>query len=240
MPTRNAETPPQTLARVGGALYLIIILVGIFGQAFLRGQFVVRHDAAATAQNIVESEFLWRTGIAAELAMLACAITLAMIFYVLFKPVSRRLALLAVLFNLSSIVLEIGNKLHLFSAVAYLGDAPYLKALEPAQLQSLAYLAILTEQTGFAVSLLFFGFVCLLLGYLIRHSGFMPKAIGALMQVAGACYLTNSFAYFIAPAFEATLLPWILIPAFVGELSLCLWMLVRGVDGPKWQVLHSG
>ena len=231
---------PQSLARLGGVLYLIIIAVGIFGQAFMRGQLVVRGDAAATAQNIIESELLWRAGIATELAMLACAMTLAMIFYVLFKPVSRRLALLAVLFNLASIVLEIANKLHLFRALAFLGDAPHLKALEPAQLQSLVYLEILSEQTGFAVSLLFFGFVCLLLGHLIRHSGFMPKIIGTLMLVAGACYLTNSFAYFIAPAFEATLLPWILIPVFIGELSLCLWLLVKGVDGPKWQALHSG
>ena len=240
MATRGAGTPPETLARVGGVLYLIIIAVGIFGQAVFRGRLVVPGDAAATAQNILGSELLWRVGISAELVMLACAITLAMILYVLFKPVSQRLAMLVVLFNLSAIVLEIGNKLHLFRAMALVGDAAYLAAFEPAQLQALAYQSINIEQTGFAVSLLFFGFVCLLLGHLIVRSGFMPRLVGVLMQIAGACYLVNCFSYLIAPAFAATLLPWILLPAFVGELTLCLWLLVKGIDVPKWHSLHSG
>lgn len=227
--------PPRTLARIGGVLYLIIIVVGIFGQLFIRGQLAVPGDATATARNIAESELLWRIGASAELAMLACAVVLAMIFYELFKPVGRRLALLGLLFNLVSIVLEATNKLNLFRAVRYLGDAAYLKAFEPGQLQALAYQAVKADEAGFAISLMFFGFVCLILGQLIRRSGFMPGIIGVLMQLAGACYLVNSFSYLVVPAFAATLLPWILLPVFVAELSLCLWLLVKGVDEAKWQ-----
>lgn len=55
------------------------------------------------------------------------------------------------------------------------------------------------------------------------------------MQIAGLCYLTNSFALLLAPDFANRIFPAILLPAFIGELSLCLWLLVKGVDVPKWE-----
>ena len=55
---------PQTYARTGGALYLIIIAAGIFGELFVRGPLIVSGNAGATASNIVSSMFLWRAGIA--------------------------------------------------------------------------------------------------------------------------------------------------------------------------------
>jgi Domain of unknown function (DUF4386) len=99
----------------------------------------------------------------------------------------------------------------------------------------MAYLSIRSWEYGFGVSLIFFGCVCLVLGYLIFKSGYLPKVVGVLMQIAGLCYLTDSFALILSPPLANRLFPAILLPAFVGEASLCLWLLVRGVNVAKWQ-----
>ena len=97
---KTAETSPQVYARIGGVLYLIIIVAGIFGEMFVRDNLIVSGDATATANNIMASQLLWRIGIAGDLLMHVCDIPLMLIFYLLLRPVNKNLALLAVLFNL--------------------------------------------------------------------------------------------------------------------------------------------
>jgi len=234
MTDRNVKTSPQLYARIGGVLYLIIIVLGIFGEAFVRDRLIVSGDAAATAANLRSMESLWRLGIATELFLLICAIALALIFFVLLRPVSRDLALLAVFFNLISVAVEAVAALDLVAALFPLGNAGYLKAFPPEQLYAMASLAIKSHSYGFGVALIFFGCVCLVLGYLIFRSGYLPKALGVLMQIAGLSYLTNSFALLLAPNFANRIFPAILVPAFVGEASLCLWLIVKGVNVEKW------
>jgi len=234
MEERQVEASPQALARIGGLLYLVIIVLGIFEEAFVRNRIVVSGDAAATAANLRSLESLWRLGIASESVLLICATALTLIFFVLLRPVSRDLALLAVLFNLVSIAVEAAVQLYLIGALFPLDNAEYLKAFTPEQLHVLARLPIRSHAYGFGVALIFFGCECLILGYLIFRSGFLPRAVGVLMQIAGLCYLVNSFALLLAPGLADRLFPAILLPAFVGEASLCLWLLVRGVNVEKW------
>ncbi len=85
------------------------------------------------------------------------------------------------------------------------------------------------------MSLLFFGCFCVIVGYLIFRSGYLPKTIGVLMQIAGVCYLTNSFALILSPTVANRLFPAILVPAFIGEASLCLWLLVKGANVERWE-----
>jgi hypothetical protein len=232
---QQAEVSPRVLSRIGGVLYLIIIIVGLFGEVFIRDRLIVSGDAAATAANLRSMESLWRFGIAAELVLLICAVALTLIFFVLLRPVSRDLALLAAFFNLVSIALEAACALHLIAALFPLGNAGYLRAFEPEQLYAMASLSVKSHGYGFGVSLIFFGCVCLVLGYLIFRSGYLPKALGVLMQIAGLSYLTNSFALLLAPNFANRIFPAILVPAFIGEASLCLWLLVKGVNVEKWR-----
>lgn len=236
MTTKTTEISPQVYARTGGVLYLIIIVVGLLGQTFVRGRLIVPGDATATAEKILSSELLLRGSIAAELFLLLTAtVVLALIFYVLLRPVSRNLALLAVLFNLVAITVEAVNKLNILETLSLLANADYLRVLNPEQLHALAYLSIQSEAYGFGVSLIFFGCECLILGYMIFRSGYISKVVGGLMQIAGLCYLTNSFALIVSPSLAAQLIPAILLPAFIGELSLCLWLIVKGVNIPTWE-----
>lgn len=239
MTDRAVETSPQLYARIGGVLYLIIIVIGLFGEAFVRDRLIVSGDAAATAANIRSMEWLWRFHIAAELFLLICAATLLAILYVLLRPVSRNLVLLAAFFNLISIGIEAASAMYLIGTLFPLGNAGYLKAFAPEQLYAMVSLSLRSHGYGFGVSLIFFGCFCLVIGYLIFRSGFLPKAIGILMQIAGLCYLTNSFALIVAPDFANRIFPAILLPAFVGEASFCLWLIAKGVNVEKWEVKAS-
>jgi hypothetical protein len=231
----SREVSPQALSRIGGVLYLIIIAIGVFGELIVRGRIVVSGDAAATAANIRSMESLWRFGVAAEYVLLICGISLVPIFLILLRPVSRDLAWLAVFFNLVSLAVEAAAALNLVAALFPLGSAEYLRAFEPEQLNALARLSIRSHGHGFSAALIFFGCFCLVVGFLIFRSKYFPKALGVLMGIAGASYLTHSFALILAPTFAARIFSAIFIPAFVGETSLALWLLVKGVNLEKWK-----
>ena len=226
---------PQKYARTGGIAYLIIIVAGFIGEMFIRNKIIVPGDAAATAGNLVASSLLWRIGIAGDIIMHVCDIIVMLVLYVLLKPVNKHLALAALLFNLVQTAVLVANKMNLLMPWFLLGDADYLKAFEPQQLQALARLSIKAHGYGFGIGLIFFGCVLLVNGYLIIKSGYFPKAIGILIQVAGICYLINSFALILAPSLTDILFPAILLPPLIGELTLCLWLIIKGVNLPKWQ-----
>lgn len=172
---RAPEASPQNYARIGGILYLFIIVAALFGEVFVRGKLIVKGDAAATANNILASEALFRVGLAGELLTCVCDVTLAMILYVLLKPVNRNLALLAAFHRVTFIAIYAASKLFLVAGVVVLGGADYLKAFDPQQLHALAYLSIRLHGLGYGLSLLFFGVCCVLFGYLIQKSGYLPR-----------------------------------------------------------------
>lgn len=232
----NPHTSPRILARIGGVMYLLIIVLGLFGEMFVRNALIVWGDPATTAQNIVASTLLWRLGIAGDLMMHVADVPLMLIFYWLLKPVNKNLAMIAVVFNLIQSAVMVAFKIKLLEALFLLGNAEYLKIFDPQQLNALAYVAIRTDAHGFAIGLIFFGFTCLIVGYLVLRSGYFPRTLGVMMQVAGLCYLVNSFSLLLAPpAFSNAIFPAILVPCFIGELSFCLWLLIKGVDQPKWE-----
>lgn len=143
--------------------------------------------------------------------------------------------MLAVFFNLVELAIDAANKQKFLAVLFLLGGAGYLKAFEPHQLHAaLAYLSLKLHDYGFGISLVFFGFQCLVLGYLLFRSGYFPKTLGVLMTIAGLSYLTNSFTLILAPTYSAMIFP-MLVLAFIGETSFCLWLMVNGMNLPKWE-----
>lgn len=225
---RVLDMPPQAAARLAGFLYLLIIAGGLFAQAFVRERLIVAGDAAATAGNLLEHATLYRLGFGVHLAYLLCAIVLAVILYDLLRRVSASLGLLALCFDIVAITVEGMGLLDHLAPLRVLTDAG-LAAMDPIQLQAMAYAQARQFAYGFGLSLTFFGAFCIVAGVLIHRSGFLPRILGILMGVAGACYLINSFALFLAPALAGLLFPYILLPCLVGELALALWLLVMGI-----------
>jgi hypothetical protein len=181
------------------------------------------------------NEFLFRMGFSVELLHLACDVAVAMILYALLKPVDRNIALLAAFMRLACDVILAAASLSHFATLRLLGGADYLQTFAADQLHALALLAMKLHGDGYAISLVFFGFACLSLGYLIFRSSYLPRTIGALLAIAGICYLMNSFAHFLSPTFAATLFPALFVPIFVAELSPALWLIVKGVAAAKWK-----
>jgi Domain of unknown function (DUF4386) len=231
---RAVQTSPQVYARTGGVLYLVIIVGAAFAEIFVSGRLIVSGDAIATATKIMASESLWRIAFAVTLIVFVCDVAVALILYVLLRPVDRNIALLAAFFRLVYVGIVGVAKLGVLAPLLILGGAGYLKAFQPHQLDALAYLSLRLGRSGFIVSLVFFGFHLLIIGYLIFRSGYFPKTIGVLLTIAALSYLMNSFTSILAPTYAAKISP-ILLLGFVGELSFCLWLLVMGVNVPKWE-----
>lgn len=235
MTSRTIETSPQVYARLGGALYLAIILFGAFAEGFVLNKLVVAGDAATTAHNILAAPVLWRVGVALNLLLVLCAVPLLWIEYLLLRPVSKSLVLLAVFLNLVSLAVEAISKLFMLLVLPTLQNVEYQAAFGPQQLPMLANLALKSHNIAFNVALILFGLTCLVNGYLIFKSGYFPKVLGILLQVAGGSYLVACSAALFAPALADILLPAILLLPLIGESSFCLWLLIKGVNTAKWQ-----
>ncbi|HEX6901251.1 MAG TPA: DUF4386 domain-containing protein [Thermoanaerobaculia bacterium] len=235
----NKEINPQVYARVGGILYLTMIAIGIIEEFFIRGRIMVAGDAAATFANLRTMEMLWRTGIALELLMMIIAIPLALILYVLTRPVQKELALLALLFNIIGTAVESAYSIQLVEALFPLGSNAYLTAFTPGQLQAMTALAMKAHVFGFGIALLLFGPFFLVTGYLIFTSGYLPKPVGVLYQLAGLAYMFNSFVLVLAPQFAGPAFMIMAVPVFVGEMSFAVWLLIKGVETERWRSLAS-
>ncbi|MES2342010.1 MAG: DUF4386 domain-containing protein [Pseudomonadota bacterium] len=232
MTRRTLETHPNLYARLAGAIYLLVILFGGFSEGFVMSALVVSGDPAATAHNIIASPDLWTLSVAGNLVVPLIAVAQLCIEYLLLRPVSRNLSLLFLLFNLVSLAVECVSKLFLMMVVPILSRTD--GAFDPAQIQALAGIALTAHDIAFHITLIFFGCACLLSGFLIFRSGYLPRLVGLLMQAAGASYLIAAFAQLFAPAFAAQITPAILLPALVGESTLCLWLLLKGVNLRAW------
>ncbi len=218
-------------ARIAGIGYIVIIAAGIFAEFFVRSGLIVTGDAGSTYNNIVSSEQLFRIGIAGDLIMLISDVIVAVALYVVLKPVSKNLAMLAAFFRLVHSAVYGGALLSLFSVLLIISGADYLTAFNTAQKHSLVIMLLDVHSYGYLVGLVFFGFHCIVLGYLVYISGFIPRILGVLLVVAAAGYLVDSFSNLLLPgyaSYEKVFLMVVFIPAFVGELSFCLWLIFKG------------
>jgi hypothetical protein len=228
------EASPQLYARTAGVLYLIIIVFGIFSEVFIRSNLIAYGDPAATAANVTASMGLFRFGFFADSAMFLSDVALAVLLYVLLRPVSKVLALVATAFRLVQTAVLALNLLNYHAAALLLGGGGYAEALGPQQLNAMSYFFLDLHGHGYDLGLLLFGLHCALLGYLVFRSGYLPRALGVLMIAAAATYLTGSYTRFLFPQHMAAIAP-IYIVAFVSELAFCLWLLVKGVNVEIWK-----
>jgi len=230
--TRAAS--PRLWARTAGVLYLITIIMGVFAEVFVRGALAVRNDAAATAMNILANENFYRSGLVADLIMLASYLAVTLLFYVLFRPVSRLLSLLAAFFSLMGIAVLAVNCLTHMAPLILLRGERFMSGFDMQQLRALALLSLKMHSLGYTISSVFFGIYCILVGTLAYRSGFLPRLVGVLMAIGGLSFLASSFVILLFPPLAARL-PDIGMLGGIGELALCLWLIGMGVDATKWK-----
>jgi Domain of unknown function (DUF4386) len=226
-----AETSPRLKARIAGVLYLIAGMTYSYSDGSVGGKLVSYSDASATAHNILANEALFRWGFAAALISAVCYITVTLLLYDILKPVNRSLSLLAAFFSLTGCTIQALSSFFHLAPLVVLGGEQYLSGFKEEQLQALALLFLKLRAQTTSIYMEFFGCYCLLIGYLIFRSTFLPRILGVFMAIAGLTYQA-----FLSPPLASHLFRYVVAPAgALGELSLILWLLVIGVNPQRWK-----
>jgi len=220
----------KNLARIAGLCYLIVIATGLFSEVFVRQALRVPNNALATAQNIQTHELLFRWGFVADIINFVVGLPTIIIIYHFFKRVNKLLVQIALAFVIIQTAIIAVNLLNQISPLLILSDESYLNTFQPNQLATLSLLSLNLQAQGYGIGLVFFGFYCLIIGFLILKSSLLPQVLGVLYATTGLCYLINSFIMFLSKGFENPMFMYLAIPIFIGELSLCLWLLIKGID----------
>lgn len=223
----------QTYARVAGLLFLISIVAGGFGEGYAPGALVVSNDAAATVAHLKANETLHRLSFAAYLVEAACDITIALIFYILLRPVSRGLSLLAAFFGILSTATYACCELFYFALPHLLvSDAEYLRTFSPEQLATLTLLSFKLFSYGAGLFLVFYGLGWIIRGWLMIRSGYLPALLGVLMILGGLGFAARTITGVLAPAYASPIMLFVMAP---GGVLLGLWLLIRGVNVARWE-----
>ena len=221
----------QQYARWIGALYLITIFAGGWGESHVPGTLLLSNDLAGTAQKVASSVGLFRSSFAAYLVEAACDITLNVLLYALLRPVSRTLSLLAVCFGLMGTAVFAAGEMLYFAAALPAVDADVARVISAEAKAALTYLCLTIYGYGFGIFAMFYGTAAAVRGYLIVRSGYLPRWLGWLCILGGASFIVENFLLVLAPRYN---LPYVIVPMFLAMVSLMLWLLIKGVDGARW------
>ncbi|HQU95668.1 MAG: DUF4386 domain-containing protein [Bacteroidetes bacterium] len=223
----------KNLARIAGLCYLIVIATGLFSEVFVRQELKVSNDALTTAYNIKNNEMLFRFGFVADLINFVIGIPTVLIIYHFFKKSNKILLQVALSLVIIQTAIIAVNLLNQISPLLLLSNDTYLNTFQDSQLATLSLLSLNIQSQGYAIGLVFFGFYCILIGFVIYKTNAIPRIIGVLYAIAGLCYLINSFTMFLSKGFSNPMFIYLAIPIFIGELSVCLWLLIKGIDTSK-------
>lgn len=217
-------------ARIAGAFYLFFIIATAIAN-MIRTKFIVAGDAIATARNIQASEWLFRLGFLSDIIAGVLFFMAAWALYVLLKPINKNIALLFLLLNLGGVAVQCLNMLNLFSAVLLLSGADFLRVFQSDQLQALAMFFLNLHESGFMIAQFFFAAWLFPLGYLVFRSGYLPRILGIVVMVECFAWLLYPLQFFLFPSVFLTYLSSAV--GFIGEFSLTLWLLIKGVNETK-------
>jgi hypothetical protein len=221
----------QSYARAAGFMFLISFVAGAFGEFYVPTKLIVAGNAAATVTNILDHKILFRLGFTGYLLEAVCDVGLALVLYVLLKPVDRNLALLSAFFGLVSTALFAVCEMFFFCALFLVKNPVFAQSFTKGQLDALFYFLVRVYAAGAGLFMVFYGSASLIRGYLIYRSGYLPRFIGVLSALVGVVFVVKNFTLVLAPAYSSDLL---LIPAPITVLVLSVWFLSKGVDVVKW------
>jgi len=221
---------PRSWGRIAGLCETLEGTTCAYGQVIVLGQLVVFGSAATTAANVMAHERLLWVGFASSVVGVGFHLAWAALFYELFKPVSKRIS------RLAAFVILVGCAVQALTCVLYIAPLAVLKgttslgAFTAEQLQGLALTLFKINGQAFDTYLIFFGFWCVLNGYLIFRSTFMPRILGILLTISGVGWMI-----FLFPPFAHSVFRYIAIASALGELPLQMWLLIMGVNSESWK-----
>jgi len=215
----------KNLARVGGLLYLAVAVAGGFSE-YVRTSNTVPGDAAATAANVANHAALFQVAFAADLFDLPMFLAVGILMYVIFRPVNAPIAMAMLVLNAVSVPIQALNMLNHAGALLVATQPAFAAVSSPA----LVLLLLDLHRVGYLVAQIFFGLYMLPLGYLVYRSGYLPRALGAILIAGSAGYVAGVGVSFASAGFDSGIATYLGLAGGVAELSFLLWLLVRGVD----------
>ena len=235
MKTIIREMSPSAYARLAGVLYLVITVAAVFAHMVIPEQFIVAGDAGATAANIAANEATFRLGtVGNELIILLSEIVLAVVLYVLLKPVSQTLSLIAAISRLAMTTIHGLNLLNYYFVFKLLSGGAVASAFSPEQVNALVTLFLDAHSIGFTIGIAFLVPHVLILGYLIVRSGYFPRLLGFLFIAAGLGYLMDATGLLLVASYTTT--PGLIAAVIASaEIAFPIWLLVKGVNKERWQ-----
>ena len=221
-------------ARIAGLVYLIIAVFGVLG-VYIYSTLIIQGDATATVNNIMASQSLFRLGFLSDSIVFLSEIVLVVLLYVLFKPVSKTLSLVAAFSRLAVAVIEGVNLLNYIYVSLLLSGASYMAVFGPGQLNALVMMYLNAHVYGAYIWEAFFSIHLIALGYLVYKSGYFPKIVGIVLGIllvfASVGYMTISLGNFVLPNNGViSIISSVFIGiGTIGELSFAIWLLIKGV-----------
>jgi hypothetical protein len=210
---------------------MLLIPLGIFGMLYVPATLFVAGDVAATANNIMANETLYRLSIMSALLTQVVQIFVVLFLYKVLKPAGKNLAMLMVIFALVAVPIAMLNELNQFAVLILLNGADQLTAFTADQIHALVGLFLDLRQSGIFIAQIFWGLWLFPMGYLVFKSNYIPKVIGLFLIIACFGYLVDSFIFFFNPDFAVTFTGF----TFVGEMLITFWLLIKGVNVESWQ-----
>jgi hypothetical protein len=230
--TRGTASPKR-LARIGGALYLIVAVFAAFAYNIVTGKVYVAGDAAATATRVMANAGLVRAGVVADLVQATAWIFVAMAFYLLLRHVNENRARAMVLFVAVGAGIVFLSEAFRSGAVLVATGPSYSTAFGTAGSNALTLLLLDLHGYGIHNASIFMGLWLIPLGLLVRGSGMFPKALGVLLAVGGVCYPVGVLAVYASPAFGEAIKTLLMNVPTIGEVWLLGYLLIIGVRSPS-------
>lgn len=214
------------IARVAGLLYLIVVLTGIFSLAYVPSKLIVWDNPVTTFNNIKASETLFRFEIVSGLVCYCFFLLLPIALYKLLKPVNRFYAKLMVLLAVISVPISFINIQNKFAVLSIITETTSIN--DQSYSQVMFYLN--QYDHGILMVSIFWGLWLLPFGYLVFKSGFLPKFLGILLMLGCFGYLINFLGNSLVSDYSTIgISKYISIPASLGEIGTCLWLLLVGI-----------
>ena len=237
--TDGSDTNPRTAAVIAGIGYVVLFVLGVFANFFVREGLVVTDDAQATAANIAESEGLFRLGMASFLVIFLVDVVVAWALYIVFRRANRDVSLVAAWFRLVYTVFLGVALIYFFQALQFLSDSSFLESFDTNQRETQALIALDTFNSAWLIGLAAFGVHLITLGGLILRTRSAPRMLGYALSAAGAAYVIDTVAHSLLgnyADYETGLIVMVAVPSVIAEGWMGLWLLLRGgkpaVDRP--------
>lgn len=225
----HAEVATQLrYARLAGAMYLLTMATALFGEGYVRGSLLVNESAAQTARNLVESNQLFRVGLATDLFTFAGVVVLVWALYQLLQPIDRRLAALAVFFRLVELGVHFSAIAFGAAALSLLAGGEYVRGFEEAQLHGLVGFALRAQGAGLSLGFIPLGLGSAIFALLLLRSRYVPRGLAGWGIFSSLLLAIYSFGIVLSPA--ATDYFYVaMVPMFLYEVGLGSWLLLKGV-----------